>query len=179
MTMAAQTLVDNFQKFTKESLEWCANESEESTAKVSQAIDTLLNDAARVSELSSDSIQAISGLQSKLKVHFDSGSSIDDLVETLSKLANEHDEVKNVIHPIIESLQFQDRLRQNLENIAKMIPAWLEARQTFGVAASQQDLRDVGEKLLKLTTMKEEREQIRSQIEGLSNDEAQDSVMMF
>ncbi|SMF25126.1 hypothetical protein [Pseudobacteriovorax antillogorgiicola] len=179
MTMAAQTLVEKYLEFTKDSLNWCAKESEESTSKVSNAIDSLLKDTARVSELSTESLTAIEGLHAKLKVHFESGASVEDLIKTLQELANDHDEIKNVIHPIIESLQFQDRLRQNLENIEKMIPCWLKHRQAVPEGASAEQLRAFGENLLNCTTMKEERDYVRGHIDGLKEEEEKESVMLF
>lgn len=182
MTMAAKSLIEQYQMFTKESLKWCIDESESSTARVSAAIDVLLKDAARVSELSQESLEAINGVKDKLQVHIGDESrceSVNDLIKALVQLASENDEVQNVIHPIISSLQFQDRLRQNLENLEKMIPAWLNARQNFSNGLTAEQLTGFGEEILKLTTMKEERDRVKEFISGLPEEEAQDSVLMF
>lgn len=176
MSVTMSQLVDRYQKFTEASLTWCSKESEESTTRVSGAIDGLLKDTARVSALSEESLFAIEGMHSKLQLHLSKGASIHDLIKALQQLAQENDEVKNVIHPIIESLQFQDRLRQNLENISRMIPIWLEWREKD---LSPEKMVEFGEALGKATTMKEERDFIRNHISGMPEEEEQDSVLLF
>lgn len=179
MTMAAQTLVDRFTKFTNKSLDWCVEESENATSQVSQAIDTLLQTTSRVSELSEDSLTAINDLKHKLQNHIAKKGSSEDLISSLQDISSRYDEIQNVIHPIIETLQFQDRLRQNLENLSKMIPLWIESRQRYAQSISQEDLLEFGESLMACTTMKDERDCIRKYIKGLKEEQQQDSVTMF
>ncbi len=182
MELSAVELIERYQSFTKKSLLWCTKESEDSTSRVSDAVELLLQNTSRVSELSEESIVAIEGLHRKIKVHLKNktDSSLKDLIVTLKNLASENNEIKNVIHPIIESLQFQDRLRQNLENIAAMIPAWLKKRESYKTKGiGEQDLLEMGTELMKLTTMASERDIIRSKIDGLPDTEVKETTLMF
>lgn len=182
MSITTSELIERYQEFTKKSLLWCTKESEDSTAQVSKAVEILLQNTSRVSQLSEESIAAIEGLNEKIKMHMQgpSNSSLEELITTLQNLAQENDEVKNVIHPIIESLQFQDRLRQNLENIAAMIPVWLEKREVFkNQVIDEQTLIDLGTELMKSTSMASERDVIRSKIDGLPDNETKQQSIMF
>lgn len=160
---------ERLSQFTASSLKWCVSESEASTAQVSDAIELLLQDTARVSQLSKQSLDAIAGLQKSLKLPRKQGPDLAQVISSLSDLANEHEGVQDLVQPIIRSLQFQDRLRQNLENIQKMIPLWLKTRQAFerGQSLSYNELVGFGTELMKHTTMKSERDIIRKFIAGL------------
>ncbi|NRA68053.1 MAG: hypothetical protein HRU19_26460 [Pseudobacteriovorax sp.] len=181
--LAAKDLIDRYYIFTEKTLDWCIKESETSTTHVSDSINKLLEDTSRVSELSDESLKAIQGLKTtihSLLAKRGSTSSLRDLITTLRELAQGNDEIKTVIHPIIQSLQFQDRLRQNLENMSKMIKYWVEYRTNLGRDyVDNAELHSFGEHLLTLTAMKSERDIVRKFIDGLPNKESADSVLMF
>lgn len=171
------------QSFCKESLEWCSKESEKSTTQVTHAIDMLLQNTARVSELSEKSLQAIQALQDTLKVSADQSAplSLKKVISSLEQLSKEHMEIQEIIQPIIHSLQFQDRFRQNLENVEKMLPHWLALREQFQSkqSLSLEELQDFGRTLLAQTTMKSERDIIRKHIPGLPEEAEVADVNFF
>lgn len=160
-------LLSNFRVFTADSLLWCVKEAEQGTTRVTGAIDVLLKDIARVSKMSNDSLKALEGLRVLLK-SFDNNN-YEQLHKSLYGLCREHSEIDSYIQPIMEALQFQDRFRQNLENVVKMIDVWQEQRKLLdeGEAPSDQ-LLDFGKALLDKTTMKRERDVIRDHIKGLA-----------
>lgn len=167
------------QEFTKASLDWCAKEAESGTERVTDAIATLLKDIQRVSAMSSESLKALSSLQSVL-------SSIDkenyqELHKSLSTLSREHGEIDSYIQPIMEALQFQDRFRQNLENVVHMIDVWKDYRVRPDLTSRSSDdaLKDFGEALIAKTTMKRERDVIREHIPGLEGEKDVSRVTLF
>lgn len=163
-------LIERLRVFTQRTLEWCAKESEDSTAQVTGAIDVLLNNTARVSQISNESLAAIEGMQKAISIHFEGDQgreSLHALISSLQLLAREHAEVQGVIKPIIQALQFQDRLRQNLENMVRMLPIWLEFRKQLPTDVSPEQLRNFGLDLMKVTTMIPERDIIRKHLPKL------------
>jgi hypothetical protein len=165
--------------FTHKSLLWCSKEAESGTERVMTAIDVLLRDIRRVSAMSGDSLKALNSLQGLLKnVDHDNYNQLLTSLETLSR---ENHEIDNYIQPIMESLQFQDRFRQNLENIVLMIDTWQEFRLHLqdGEGDTHAQLREFGKALLAKTTMKRERDIIRAHIEGLEPESDVRRVELF
>jgi len=169
--------------FTNLSIKWCSDESEASTSRVTDAIEMLLQNTARVSELSDKSLRAIQSLQKTLKASFMGKTVLDmnQVIQSLEQLSKEHDEIQEIIQPIIRSLQFQDRLRQNLENIQKMLSKWLQERRTFsqGQQRSADQVLAFGQSLLADTTMKSERDVIRRYITELPSELEVAAVNLF
>lgn len=168
-----------FRDFTKTSLDWCFKEAESGTERVTAAIDVLLKDIKRVSAMSSESLNALSALQNVLKTA--DRENYQQLHKSLSTLSQEHNEIDSYIQPIMEALQFQDRFRQNLENVVGMIDVWQDFRVRQDLQREPADavLKDFGKALLKKTTMKRERDLIRDHIDGLEAEAEVDSVMLF
>lgn len=164
--MQEAELFKSFRDFTEGSLAWCVKEAEEGTTRVTNAIDLLLKDISRVSAMSSESLKALESLQSMLS-KFDK-KNYQQLQKSLASLSRENSEIDSYIQPIMEALQFQDRFRQNLENVVKMIDVWQKTRSAMADGGSSPDqLLDFGKALLAKTTMKRERDIIRAEIEGL------------
>lgn len=168
-----------FRDFTKVSLEWCSKEAENGTERVTAAIDTLLKDIGRVSAMSADSLKALNALQSVLKKV--DKENYQQLQKSLTTLSQENHEIDSYIQPILEALQFQDRFRQNLENVVHMIDVWQDYRDKpeLGSGASADMLKDFGKALMAKTTMKRERDVIRSHIEGLEPEAEVSRVSLF
>lgn len=183
MDRAALDYLRDFSQFSQESMNWCATESEKSTNTVTEVVKLIISDAQRVSSLSKESLDAVQQLQDNLTkiVKKNNPVSLSRLIKSLQVLSNDHQEINKIINPIIESLQFQDRLRQNLENCGKMVETWLAMRQTFFNQGhcNESDIKLFGEALLKNTTMKSERDVIRNSIDGLSNNETDNAVSFF
>ncbi|WP_141733615.1 hypothetical protein [Oligoflexus tunisiensis] len=181
MSLTIDQLVERLHVFSQKTLEWCAKESETSTARVTEAIDLLLQNTARVSQISAESLAAIQGLQKAITVRLGDRSreNFVALIKNLEALAGEHEEVQNVIQPIIQALQFQDKLRQNLENAVRMLPAWIEFRKNLPMQITPEKLQEFGKVLMSKTTMISERDVIRAHIDGLALEPEVASVVMF
>ena len=106
-------------------------------------------------------------------------SAVQKKQKSLGALSKEHEDINAFISPILSNLQFQDRLRQNLDNILKMLKLWQDTRKTVGAGLNQKDLLEFGKKLTQVTTMKRERDVIRAANPGLDPEVEVDSVLLF
>lgn len=187
--LSHQVLLERFQTFSQASIKWCIAESESSTHSVSVAIDLLMAKAERVSKISAAGLVALKAAkqtldQQKVPSQY-TQVAINSLIKSLQGLSREHEEVRSIINPIIENLQFQDRLRQRLENIGKMTSYWVEKRQTLArsqkqAGSSQQDDLAFVQGLAGLTTSVEERDVLRRHFSELPPEtRVQDSVTLF
>lgn len=167
--------------FMKESLGWCVTESENSTQMVLQAIEGLLKKSERVSSISSESLKALGTLKEAFGRQYADKvkeKPVEHLLGSLEALSQEHREVSGVIGPVVEALQYQDLLRQNLENMVKLTAAWIELRARAHTQVMSPA--EIGEALLKCTSTVEERNVIRRFIHGLPPEEALEGrVAMF
>ena len=183
--MQIDQFVEDLLSFTTISMEWCAKESENSATKVANAVSILMEDTERVAKMSKDSISAVNDLKHSLESWVDktqtSSSSVMALITGLKSLCSEHHELHEVISPIIEALQFQDRLRQNMENQSQMFQVWIKLRKEVMQTGQFTDemTKELGTKMLEHTTMREEREVIRKHIEGMDAEEEVDDVSFF
>ncbi len=174
-------LPERLLQFMKESLGWCVSESEKSTQMVMQAIDGMLKKAERVASISSESLKALTTLTEAFGRHYADQAReqpVENLLGSLEALSQEHREVSGVIGPVVESLQYQDLLRQNLDNMIKITAAWIELRARAHAQVISPT--EIGEELLKCTSTVEERNIIRRFIQGLPPEEALEGrVAMF
>lgn len=176
---STDVFVKDFIEFCKESMDWCSKEAESATDHISQILHSLVSDAKRISSMSEDSLKVLNEI--KKAIDDPDTKTSENLSVTLREIANQSNEVNEFVSPIIESLQFQDRIRQNMENQLAMLNLWNQMRkQQVGKNSwSEKDQVEFGKKLLEHTTMPEERDIIRQYIPGLPQEEATESVLLF
>ncbi len=159
----------------------CTDDSEEAVRLITGIVEILLNDSTRISKMSIDTqtaLQKVDGVLSDAS-RKNSGQGLSSLIAVLCGLVKEHRSVNDALMPIIGALQFQDAIRQQMENIGKIMGGWLSARGEVGANPTAEQLTNVGAAMLALTTMQSEREIIRKYIPGLPEEEKVDDVMMF
>lgn len=168
MKAASHLFVEDLKYFSKESIRWCLEESEQASSNIAKAIDVLMQDTERVSVLSQSSLDAIASLRTDTAKELDEkkpeGGRIVNLIVGLKALCAEHDDVRDMIDPILLALQFQDRMKQNLDNLIKMLLVWLEFREKLareGKVYGDEEEREFGNSLYPCTTMVEERDLIK------------------
>ena len=168
--------------FCYSSMNWCAIESEKATGQVNEIITILLEDATRVSAISKETLEAISSMREIINnLTSDDRDAANDLAKALSQTAAEDEEMRLFVSPIMEALQFQDRISQNMNNFSKMLRTWIEKREELegNSEFSDMDKIDFGERLLACTTMTEERDIIRTYIDNLKEEDAAHADVMF
>jgi len=159
----------------------CIQDSEEAVRSISKVIDFLLSDSGRISKMSSDTLNAVKNLESVISEvdQKTTAATLKKLIVALSGLVKEHRSVNDVIMPIVEALQFQDSIRQQMENLGKVMKIWIATRIELGSNLTADQEVAFGEKLLKVTTMYSEREIIRRYIPGLPEEQKAAEVTLF
>lgn len=178
-SMAIQQHLDDLMEFSTESMRWCAEASEEATKQILKILDFLTKEAARVSSMSKEAVEACDAIR-KAATSAVEGTMATNLIAGLKKLAADHSEVQSFIDPIVQTLQFQDRVTQMMDNIVRMIAAWsIERERLSGSASATLDLVAFGTTLMECATMAEERDLIRKVIPGLPAEAAAEAVSIF
>ena len=175
------TYVNDLRDFSIASMNWCSHEAETEAMKVNEIINALVNDAGRRASMSQQALEATRFIQQKIESlrATSSGEKIGELVKILENISKEHSELDNLTGPIIEALQFQDRLRQNLENLGKVLNTWLAERSSMGGELGDDAQLAYGKKLLSCMTSQEERAIVRSFIAGLPEEEIVENALFF
>jgi hypothetical protein len=168
-----------FVGFVENSTKWCADASESETQIIYSTLDTILADTKRRSSVSKHTLDVLTQVQHLLKQQ---GGDLEAMVDQIRRLTSDQKEVMLLTNPIIEALQFQDRLRQNLENLSKVCKIWNEQQQTLNAdrVIKSDALIEFGEKCLKAMTSPEERDIVRQFISGLpAEQKATDDLLLF
>ena len=177
MAIDQSTFIDDFIAFAQASMDWCVAESDKETMNVSNTIEILVAEFERRALVSDQTLTEIREFKEKLATLRKNPSDLmSNMLVELKKLSDVQRDMNDLINPVIEGLQFQDRLRQNLENLAKMLNVWLGQRRDAGV---QDDVVSFGKKLLDCTTAPDEREVIRQAIAGLPEENHVEQSLMF
>lgn len=170
--------------FSSKSLEQCALESEDATSQVNEILTMLLDDANRVAAMSKETLDAIGSMQEIITMLHPSGDRevANKLAKALLDASKEDQSVNSFITPILEALQFQDRINQNMGNMIKMLYVWIDTRNRIckNPVFDESQKINFGNQLIECTSMHDEREIIRKHIEGVKpEDEAKTDVLFF
>lgn len=92
-------------------------------------------------------------------------------------------DISDVLKPAIVTLQFQDRIRQNIENLNKITEIWLQTHNEIAEnnnTFNEEERNAFGQRLIDAMVMTEEREVIEKyfpDLEGSENDD--DEILLF
>ncbi len=147
--------------YTEACLTTTCKESENSVEVVGKLLDALAQDIARISAMSTDTVKALGDVRHMITTNHSEAKvigavSVRSLVQALKQIGKEHQDIQDVIAPLITTLQFQDRVRQQMENLVKMLKIWMEYR-TQNNPQTEDELTAFGILLGKPTTTEEER----------------------
>ena len=183
-----QDAIVHFAEFARQSMTWCIEESDASTTTVSKSIDLLVSKTERVAKMSAESLAALNATKKSFEDHLANKKMspviVNSLIKSLLGLSKEHEEVRSIINPIVENLQYQDRFRQRLENLNRIMDFWIKTRDDLisGKPEAQALLEGdaFGSALLGKTTSVEERDLIRKHFPSLpAETRVEDSVTLF
>lgn len=149
---------ENLLKFSQASLAWCEAESEKAAGMVMETLEFLVEDAKRIAAISDEAVKALAAFRENLNDirSNKSGSIARELAARLNELKSSHLEVAELVDPIIKTLQYQDRVTQNMANLLRMVKVWQEKRNDPNT-----NIDTLGQELVKMTTMTEERKIIK------------------
>jgi hypothetical protein len=178
-TLDRQT-IDSFISYASQSMGQCVKEAENSVLVAGKILDIITTDVGRVSKMSDETIGILEGLKNSIESSTGISSQkpdspvtnknkrgVRDLILAMRGFSKNNTEIHGLLAPIVESLQFQDRVRQQMENVSKMFPTWIQMRSEIEAGAySDQDSEttaaEFGARLLKSTVTPEERETIQA-----------------
>ncbi len=171
-TQELPELVLDLMEYTVQCMNECVKESESGVRALSRMLNTLVLDAERISKISQDTVTALESARdviSQASTAEGGEAYLGDLIRTLTALTHGNADAGSVLAPIVRSLQFQDRVRQQMENAGNMFHVWMDFRKTLSgdqdVFAGQ--LLEFGRRLLETTTTDEEKQVITEAIPGL------------
>ncbi len=164
--------VEDYISFCESSMNWCKDESERSAEAIVNVLNRLYDQLKQASAMSGEALSAMNKVLTLTKSSANDHK-IQAFISVLSGLKAKHMELTDTLNPLIQSLQFQDRISQNMDNLRKMLVAWSEQR------GGSKSLHDFGVMLLEKTTMDEERQIIHRNISGLPQKQEQKDALFF
>lgn len=169
-----QKFLQDMLTYTKECIAVCAKSSENAVVVVDKTLQFLMEDSNRISSMGKQTIEILADLKKQMNQSGDQSLNVRPLhsvVKILKKVKSDHSEIDSFIMPIIQSLQFQDRVRQQMENSVKMLSAWLETRKSLaGRSITMEERSVLANTFLSYTTTEEERAAVRSSFPGIEED---------
>jgi hypothetical protein len=159
-------------KYTDACLAACSKESEKSVEVVGRLLDTLIKDVARVSSMSESTVTALNQVRGliangKTGDNVIGAESAHSLIRALNQISKENRDVSEVVMPLVTTLQFQDRVRQQMENVVKMLKIWIDFRADHNTD-SDEEILEFGKLLAEPTTTNEERDVLKKVFPGLT-----------
>lgn len=169
---AQRDYLEKLLAYTDACLKATCKESENAVEVVGKLLDAITQDINRISTMSQDTVNALANVRQLIK---GTGSAqgplhpnnVRSLVKALKLVDKEHENVHDVIMPLVTSLQFQDRVRQQMENMVKMIAVWLQYRAENS-PKTQEEFTAFGALLGAPTTTEEERRVLQNIFPGIT-----------
>lgn len=164
MPVNPNTFLADVRAFVTDSLGWCRQESERESTRILEALQNVIEDVKRRSKMSAAAERSLVAAQDQLAIILgNSGNTtLDELLGELRTLRSDNAEVSRLVNPVIEALQFQDRLVQNMQNLEKIVGFWFQFEATNDLQNESTELREsLIAGLLKRVTTSEERDLIR------------------
>ncbi len=170
--MPIEDFFDQYINFYKKLLLRSNKLAEQNINKISDQLNSILKEANRLSNYSSDSMEAFKTLHGQLLVKHKKfilhSDALTQLIEKIHDIENQFEKFTENTKPMIESLQFQDRIQQNMTNFAEMLFIY---QQTLFFQMDEdilnvfdpvtQSFRPFGKMLLGIAKMESERKMIK------------------
>ena len=160
-------LVENLIQFSEESTQWCVEESAHATSNVLAIIDGLMKDSQRIAHLSEETLHAVKAFREKLRTQFQEPAPdfvegdlnmTQTLIKELQYFVSEYEEIGSLVSPMIQALQFQDRISQEVQHKVAMLNHWWQVRQSLeGDVLSDEAKAQFLDDLRSMVTTEEER----------------------
>ena len=175
-----QNFIDDLTVFSQQTMEWCSAESEKATQQVGAVISLLLADAKRISFMSTEAVALLEGIKTKV-LDGQNKSKTADFIADLRSLCSREKSINDFADPVIEALQFQDRITHMMQNKVRMLTTWASMRKE--VASTHQTTEELmlvlGKRLFDCTTMAGERDVIRQFFDNLPDETPLQDTPLF
>ncbi len=173
--------------------------TQEATMHITEIIDVLMEDAQKISSATSDSLKDVHNINEEIhSIYAEAGNEqqivkdsnqkekVQKLMKELGSVANRDSEIAMMMEPILTSLQLQDRIQQNLNNLSRNMTIWSMGLLPENVGAEDEiynkedgSFQPMGVQFFHACTMEEEREILRKyfDLEGVEEEEADAAEM--
>ncbi len=176
-------MTNDLLEFSRQSLQWCLKESEKSTFRINEIINNLMSDAKRVASMSKETLDAFEKAREIIDnlVNVGDRKVANEIGLLLKGMSDKNAQIQQTVMPIIEALQFQDRITQNMDHVTEVIRMWLEMRSKVMEKGSftDEDKVELGQKYCDLVTMGEERDCVVKHIPNIPEPQHDDGLSLF
>ncbi len=187
--LAAEGPLEDFmtrmEKYCTQVFQWGSEDSAASTTLIIDIINIIQDKAQNSGDFSDESKDAFSNL-SEIAMGFNSPHKRESTKILVSLMKNRFDVKENIqalVQPIMMAMQFQDRIRQNMENLSKLLLIWISSRRDHDdeKTLSDETLTNIGTKILDCMTMTSEKDVIYTHIPQVADqgDEDEDGIDLF
>ncbi len=177
--LGVQEFLRRIQQFASASLQWCNEQSAHAVSAIMDIITCVQERAESIENFSAETQETVDQLRkltANTQFHEAGKETTRFLINNLQNKLAVDDKINYLIKPIITAVQFQDRICQNMANMSGALEAWLTSRATIiQTSPTEEDpILTLGEQLMNIMTMPEERDIIREHIEGLPEPQQND-----
>lgn len=170
-----EDFLNRMQAYCASVLEWNSDDAAASVSLIFDIITAIEQEAEQAGDFSAETHQAFSSLKQIAKGLNNPAKreSTKIMVALLNNRMSMNDSIQDLIKPVMVSMQFQDRIRQNMENLAKMMLIWMATRKRIMLSKKPLDdntKQQIGLDLIDGMTMESERSIIKKYIPQLPSD---------
>ncbi len=171
-TMTRIDLLDRFFSFLSQMLDICVKQVEDVVMRIGGRLNHVLSEAERLSNFSSDSLRSMTMVRNSLVSKSQSkkltSEFLQGMVSNLADVTNQNDLFAAKISPILDTLQFQDRMQHHISNfnvMIKMVASFLKLEREDQILQifdpESGSFQKLGEILITKSTVKEGRKIIQ------------------
>lgn len=181
-----QDFLERMEKFCNNVLKWGTDDSASSVNLILGIVETVQTNAEKSGDISEATKEAFENL-GEIAMGFNNPHKRNTTKIMISLMQNRitaNENIRELVQPIMTAMQFQDRIRQNMENLSSMMVLWLKIRAELSqdnCTLDDQALEDIGKRLLDNMTMTSERDIIKQHIPQVADHTppANDDIELF
>lgn len=174
------------EKFCNNVLKWGSDDSASSVDLIMGIVETVQQKAENSGNFTDTTKEAFTNL-GEIAMGFNTPhkrNSTKIMISLMQNRISANENIHDLVQPIMTAMQFQDRIRQNMENLSSMMVLWLSIRSELNeqsCSIDDQTLEDIGTRLLNNMTMASERDIIKLHIPQVADKDAppDDEIELF
>lgn len=174
------------EKFCNNVLKWGSDDSASSVELIMGIVETVQQKAEKAGDFTETTKEAFANL-GEIAMGFNNPhkrNSTKIMISLMQNRISTNENIHDLVQPIMTAMQFQDRIRQNMENLSSMMVLWMSVRSELNektCSIDDQTLEDIGTRLLNNMTMASERDIVKLHIPQVADKDAppDDEIELF
>ncbi len=172
-----QDFLVRMEQFCNNVLKWGSDDSASSVDLIMGIVETVQVKAEKAGDFTDTTKEAFANL-GEIAMGFNNPhkrNSTRIMISLMQNRLSANENIHDLVQPIMTAMQFQDRIRQNMENLSSMMVLWLSIRSELDektCSIDDQTLEDIGTRLLSNMTMTSERNIIKLHIPQVADKDA-------